>query len=79
MRSSLLMRCVLLFGLETVFLRECARRMVLLILFATARRHWTWLCGAIERLSQFSREACLHRAKKNEGSCTLSLGCNSAH
>ena len=28
MRSSLLMRCVLLFGLETVFLRECAHKEV---------------------------------------------------
>jgi len=51
-----------------------ARRLVPLILFATARRHWSWLCDAIERHCQFSREACLHRAKKNEGSCTPSLG-----
>jgi hypothetical protein len=29
--------------------------------------------------SQFSRETRLHRAKKNEGSCTPSLGCSSAH
>jgi len=56
-----------------------ARRLVPLSLFATARRHWTWLRGAIERLCQFSREARLHRAKKNEGSCTPSLGCYSAH
>jgi len=41
-----------------------------LSLFATARRHWTWLRGAIERHCQFSREARLHRAKKNEGPCT---------
>jgi len=46
---------------------------VLLSLFATARRHWAWLHGAIERHCQFSREACLQRAKKNEESCTPSL------
>jgi hypothetical protein len=45
-----------------------------LSLFATARRHWAWLRGAIERHCQFSREACLHRAKTKEGSCTPSLG-----
>ena len=49
-----------------------------LILFATARGHWTWLRGAIERHCQFSRESRLHRAKKNEGSCTPSLGYYSA-
>jgi len=48
--------------------------MVLLSLFVTARRHWTWLRGASERLCPFSREARLHRAKTNEGSCTPSLG-----
>ena len=42
-----------------------------LSLFATARRHWTWPRGAIERHRQFSREARLHRAKKNEGQRTL--------
>ena len=31
--------------------------------------------GASERLCQFSPEARLHRSKKNEGSCTPSLGC----
>ena len=41
--------------------------MVPLSLFATARRHWAWLCGAIERHCQFSRESRLHQAKKNEG------------
>ena len=41
--------------------------MVPLSLFATARRHWTWLRGASERLCQFSREARLHRAKKMKG------------
>jgi len=41
--------------------------MVPLSLLVTARRHWTWLRGASERLCQFSREARLHRAKKNEG------------
>ena len=46
--------------------------MVPLSLFATVRRHWTWLRGASVRLCQFSREARLHRAKKNEGSCTPS-------
>jgi len=45
-----------------------------LSLFATARRHWTWLRGVIERHCQFSREARLHWAKFNEGSCTPSLG-----
>ena len=49
--------------------------MVPLSLFDTARRHWTWLRGASERLCQFSWEVRLHRAKKNEGSCTPSLGC----
>ena len=33
-----------------------------------------WLRVSIERHCQFSREASLHRAKKNEGSCTPSLG-----
>ena len=42
-----------------------ARRLVPLSLFATARRHWAWLRGAIEQHCQFSREARLHRAKKN--------------
>ena len=41
--------------------------MLPLSLLVTARRHWTWLRGASERLCQFSREAGLHRAKKNEG------------
>ena len=36
----------------------------------------SWLHSAREQLGQFSREACLHRVKKNEGSCTPSLGCN---
>jgi hypothetical protein len=36
--------------------------MVLSSLFATGRRHWTWLRGVSERLCQFSREARLHRA-----------------
>ena len=53
--------------------------MVPLSLFATARRHWTWLRGAIERLCQFSREASLHKSKKNEGSCTPSWAVYSAH
>jgi len=35
--------------------------------------------GASERLCQFSREARLHRAKTNEGSCAPSLGCYAAH
>jgi hypothetical protein len=46
--------------------------LVPLCLFATARRHWTWLRGVIEQHCQFSREARLHRATKN-GSCTPSL------
>jgi hypothetical protein len=46
--------------------------MVPLSLFATARRHWTWLRGASERLCQFSLGGRLHRAKNNEGSCTPS-------
>jgi len=41
--------------------------MVPLSLFATARRHWAWLRGAIERHCQFSREARLHRVKKMKG------------
>ena len=34
--------------------------MVPLVLIAAARRNYTWLCSASERLSQFSREARLH-------------------
>jgi len=47
--------------------------MVPLNLIATARRHKTWLRSASKQLSQFSREASLYRAKKNEGSCTPGL------
>jgi hypothetical protein len=43
------------------------RRMVPLSLIATARRH-QWLHSVGERLSLFSREAGLHRAKKNKRS-----------
>ncbi len=42
--------------------------------FATARRHWAWLCGAIERHCQFSGRPVYTGIKKNEGSCTPSLG-----
>jgi hypothetical protein len=49
--------------------------MVPLSLFTTVRRHWTWLRVASELLCQFSGEARLHQVKKNEGSCTPSLGC----
>jgi hypothetical protein len=45
----------------------------------TARRHWAWLRDVIERHCQFSREARLHLSKKNEGSCTQSLGYYSAN
>ena len=53
--------------------------MVPLSLIATDTRHKTWLRSASEKLSQFSREARLQQAKKNEGSCTSVLGCSSAH
>jgi len=53
--------------------------MVPLSLFATDRRHYTWLRRMSERLCQFSREARLHRVEKNGGSCTPSLDCYAAH
>ena len=49
--------------------------MVPLSLIATDTSHKTWLRSASEKLSQFSREARLQQAKKNEGSCTSVLGC----
>jgi hypothetical protein len=45
-----------------------------LSLFATARRHWAWLRDAIERHCQFSGRPVYTGLKKNEGSCTPSLG-----
>jgi len=50
-----------------------------LSLFATDRRHWAWLRGAIERHCQFSREPVYTGLKKMKGLAPHPWAIYSAH